>query len=34
MAKLKQTFHNPGDTPFFLNLELSTPHFRMGRVKS
>lgn len=30
MAKLKQTFHNPGDTPVFVNLELSTSRFRLG----
>jgi hypothetical protein len=30
MAKLKQTFHNPGDAPLFLNLELSTSRFRLG----
>jgi hypothetical protein len=30
MAKLKQTFHNPGDTPIFLNLELSTSRFRLN----
>jgi hypothetical protein len=30
MAKLKQTFHNPGDAPLFLNLELSTSRFRLN----
>jgi hypothetical protein len=30
MAKLQQTFHNPGDTPLFLNLELSTSRFRLN----
>lgn len=29
MAKLKQTFHNPGDAPLFVNLELSTARFRL-----
>jgi hypothetical protein len=30
MAKLKQTFHNSGDVPFFVNLELSTSRFRLN----
>lgn len=30
MAKLKQTFHNPGDMPLFVTLELSTARFRLG----
>lgn len=30
MAKLKQTFHNPGDAALFLNLELSTSRFRLN----
>jgi hypothetical protein len=30
MAKLKQTFHNPGDAPIFVNLELSTSRFRLN----
>jgi hypothetical protein len=30
MAKLKQTFHNPTDAPFFVNLELSTSRFRLA----
>ena len=29
MAKLKQTFRNPTNTPLFVNLELSTSRFRL-----